>query len=414
MTRAALFALLLGAAAALRAQDDFFWEDPDLATAVRAADLIVLGQASAVDSAAATFTVQRTLAGPARDGASIRVAGLHHPDRAPEGPPVAVGDRAWLLLLGDPAGGELRVPTPTFGRFPLKRFGPEDQVVASLWDTLTRLPVAPATFEAFLLGLRGGDTKELLRRARADLERPDLDPTATYAALRAVAFFGGSDDEQRVLRVLARHDLQADARWVVRMAAADALGRAGGEGAVKRLTELCRADAVPAVRSAAIRALAPALVVGEPAVVREATAFLGKLALEASSEPIALFDAEDPRKNEVDSPLLAALETLAKVRPEEGVGPALRALERQDDIAAVIAGLTFFEVLDDPAHAGAVAWRMREAGAEDAMLNRLFARTLQALTGEALGEERERWVAWWRARTLGPQGPEAPPNGGRR
>lgn len=404
---AALLCLLPGLAAA---QDDVTWEDPDLASAVKAADLIVLGQVSAVDSDAATFVVQRTLAGPARDAASVRVTGLHHPELDPEGPPVAKGDRAYLLLQGDPKGPLLRTPTATFGRFPLKRFGPEDKVVASLWDTLTRLPVAPDRFEAFLLGIRGGPTTELLAATRAELERPDADPTACYAALRAIALFGGSEDGPRVLKLLQRHDLQPDARWVVRMAAADALGRAGGADAVKKLVEMVRTDAVPAVRSAAVRALAPALVFDADApVAREATSLLAKLALEAGSEPITLFDAEDPRRNEIDSLLLASLKTLASARPEEGVGPALRALERKDDLSAVVAGLTFFEALDDPAHAGAVAWRMRDAGAEDELLNRLFARTLQALTGESLGQDRERWVKWWQARTLKPpQGPERP------
>ena len=51
----------------------------------------------------------------------------------------------------------------------------------------------------------------------------------------------------------------------------------------------------------------------------------------------------------------------------------------------------------------------RGAGAEDEYFNPLFVRTLEQLTGQSLGNDREAWVRWARERSLLPQGPEAPP-----
>ena len=412
--RALLWLLPLLALAPVRAQDgprsDVFWEDPLLEEAVRGADLIVLGEVTAVSSDAATWQVTRTLAGPTRDGAALVVSGLHHPELEST-PPVARGDRAYLLLLGDARGSSLHLPTPTFGRFPLKMFGPKPLVIASLGDTFTRLPVEPARFEALLLALRGGESAGLLREARAELAQEALDTPALYAALRLLAFFGAGEDAARVLPLLRRPELLVDARWVLRMAAADALGRAGGPEAIRQLLDLAGGDPVLAVRSAAARALASALVaLPDAALQRQSCEALARLANDASSEPIHTLEAEDPRRNEIDAPLMACLRTLASLRSPAGVRPALRALERKDDLQAVVAGLTFFQVLGDPAHAGAIAWRMREG---DDLVNRLFASTLSQLTGEALGTDRARWLKWWESRQLTNPGPEEqPPQGG--
>lgn len=388
-----------------REHGSVFWEDPTLEDAVKGVDLIVLGQVVAVDADGATWKVEKTLFGPDRSGAELTVSGLHHPDLRPS-PPVEKGDRAYLLLLGDAQGKSLHVPTPSFGRFPIKTFGPRQMAIASLGDTFTRLPMEPARFEQLLVALRGGPHDELLAQARSELEREELDPAAAYAALRLVVYFGQAEDAPRVLRLLQREDLAPDERWVVRMAAAAALGRTGTPPAVARLLELVRADKVPAVRSAAARALSPALAqVEDPTRRREAADALALLAAEADAEPVQPLDLEDPRRNEIDSPLMACLRTLASVDWAAGVRPALRALER-NDLGAVVAGLTFFEVLGERAYAGEIARRMRAPGAEDELVNRIFARTLEALTGQSLGTERARWLKWWEGQP--PQQPEAP------
>lgn len=421
MTRSLVILLLLGAGLCARAQDptppargSVFWEDPRLEEAVRGADLIVSAEVSAVAADGATFKVLKTIAGPARDGASLTVSGLHHPDLR-ERPPVEPGDQAYLLLLGDPQGTSLHVPTPSFGRFPIKSFGPRRMVIASLGDTFTRLPLEPARFEQLIGALRGGPADELLAWARADLAREDVDPTTAYGALRLIAYFGGAEDAPAALKLLARDDMGVDERWVVRMSAADALGRAGTPEAVQRLLLLLTKDPVPAVRSAAARALGPAVsTLEDQALRRQAIQDLAAAALEADAEAITPLDPEDPRTNEIDSPLMACLRALAGQEGNPGVRPALHALE-QVDLGAVVAGLTYFEALGERAWVGEIANRMRLPGAEDELVNRIFARTLQALTGQALGTDRARWMQWWSTQgPVRPQGPAAPDQGGDR
>jgi len=414
---AAALALALAGGAAAQEEEgpvrrDLFWRDPEFGEAVRAADAIVLAECTAVGEDGAVYRVDVALTGGGIEGKELRVLGLHHPSRR-ERPPVEVGDRAYLLLRGREE--PFRLPTPTFGRFPVRSFG----VIACIGDTFVRIPLPAPTFERFLACALGADPAPLLAKAREILGADQVDPTEAYVACRALALFGAgegttADDARLVMALLDRPAIAADRRYRVRMAAAEALGRLPTPPAgLRRLLTLAEEDPAAAVRSAAALALRPALeAYRDRPEYREATDRLAELALEADAEPIAFGTVDDPRTNELEGPLAAALRTLAALGSHAGVRPALRVLEREDEADALVAGLAYFQALGDPEQAGAIAFRMRRPDAEDAVLNRLFASTLRALTGEDLGEDREAWVAWWRERTLergeGPIGPPPP------
>jgi hypothetical protein len=408
--------------ASLAQVQDTVWEDPSLRAAIADADVIVRGTVSAVGADGAVFQVAATFKGRERKGEPVHVAGLHHPQLA-ERPPVEVGDEAYLLLRGDPQGEVFLVPTPSFGRFPLRAFGEQRLVVASLGDTFVRLPVEPAWFEHFLRAALGGDASPLLRGARASLGGEDLDSTSAYVALSVLAEFGATRDEASLLAVLADARFTRDETWKVRVVASRALGRVGTRGAAQRLLELVEGDTIGAVRSAAATGLGQILLAQAsqrwtlPLAERLAAVALAELTPQrlaaGSAEPIRFARLDDPRTNTMDPLLAAILRALGRARSRAGVASALRAIERHqkpsgvgiDTQRALVAGLAYLEALSDPALAGEVALRMRAEGAEDELFNPLFVRTLRSISGEDAGETREDWLRWWK-RVAPPQGPQ--------
>lgn len=195
---AALLGCLLAAPASGQVEQ-LTWEDPTLPRAVKDADLIVLGRATDVSARGAVYAVERTLVGPDRTGSSIAVTGLHHPQLA-ERPHVAVGDRAYLLLIGDPRGEGFTIPTPTFGRFPLQRDGERERVIASMGgaDTFARLAVAPGRFEALVHAARTGSDPRLLRAAQQTVDAEAPPAEALYWALQGLRLtLGAAPDEVR-------------------------------------------------------------------------------------------------------------------------------------------------------------------------------------------------------------------------
>ncbi|MCA8921556.1 MAG: HEAT repeat domain-containing protein [Planctomycetes bacterium] len=399
MIRALNLLLLLACAAApCWAQSDVFWDDPSLEDAVRDADLVVLAQAKEVGPHEVRYEVLRTLKGPERKGATLRVQGLFHPDLA-DGPPSQPEERAFLILRGEASGDSFLVPTPTFGRFPIRRFGASELAVACLGDTFVRLPLDPELYAQFLSGLAAGQSTKLITAARealqAQLEAEPLDSTALYVNLRLLACFGAAGDEPLLIKLLDRAALGAPDRYRLRMAAAQALGALRGPRAASVLSALALDDEVPAVQTTAIRALERLVSKLDAEARKAALAPLIELAQTAKSEATVFSGAEDPRRNVLPSPLSAALLALALHAPAEGTRAALAALERAD-ADAVGSGLVFFQVLGDrDAQAvplAEIASRMRPADHEDVDLNLLFARTLRMLTGEDLGPSRDAWL----------------------
>ncbi len=403
--------LLLAGPAAAQVQDEQ-WDDPTLEVTVEGADLIVVGECTGVGpTGAAAYRVQGTLKGPARDGKDVIVDGLVAVgDKTAT---VEKGDKAVLMLVGDPAADVLAVPTPTFGRFPIIDFGGKPQVVAAFSDTFVRVACPQERFVRVVQAILKKDGAPLLAEARAALAAPDANEV--YQGLELLRLFGEASDEAALLAVLKDEKHAGPKRFRVRMVAAEALARVAGEKALTPLLELIEKDGVEAVKSAAATALGPVLRSVPPPERRRPCEQLAKLAGQASAIPVDFGAATDPRKNLRASPLAAILMTLAFVRSPAGVAPALRALERVDDVPATLAGLTYFSQLEseDPQHALAIANRMRTKGAEDELVNTMFQATLEKLTGQRLGTDRDAWIKWCRDQQLAPggdpQGPPAPP-----
>ncbi len=417
MTRARLRGLTLllalaGAAPLARGQvEGETWEDPTLERAVRAADLVVLAECTATArGGGAAYKVAKTFKGTPRDGREVMVLGLAMPDAAPDERPVAVGDVAYLLLQGDPGGAVLAVPTPTFGRFPVQQGGAT--VVGSFSDTFVRLAVPRARWERLLASLAAGaPDPELLADARRLVAAKDGDSNDVYQGLEVLALFGAEQDRPAIEAVLADARFAEPPRFRLRVAAVNALARLGGAASARRLTLVVEKDPLDVVKSAAATALGPVLerlVETDQAAAHEVVDRLVALTPGARSAPVRFGSAHDPRENQLHGLLGAILRTLGKIKARAGIAPALRAREREDDGAALVAGLLFFQDLGDPEQAGAIAWRMRRPDAEDAYYNPLFRRALEALTGEHLGDDRDAWVRWCRERALLPHGPDGP------
>lgn len=428
MTRAltlVLLLLVLGSPASAQVDGDI-WTDPTLDAAVKDADLIMLGECTFVArGGGASYKVMKTFKGtPPADGKPVIVIGLITPDQpADTARSVEVGDKAYLLLRGDTKAAGLSVPTPTFGRFPIIDFGKQPVVVGAFSDTFVRVPVPPARWERILEALvRGQADKPLLDELRGLLAAKDSDPNDVYVALEMLALFGEEADRGTVTALLSDPRFTDARRYRVRVSAASVLGRLGGQGSVDRLLALVEKDEVPAVKSAAATALGPVLKrlqATDAATVAAATDRLAALAQDAPSEAIRPGTASDRRDNQIDGVLDAILKTLGNVRARAGIAPALEAIERVDDLDAVMAGLSYFSALGDGEQAGAIALRMREPGAEDHYFNPMFARTLEGLTGKSLGNERAPWVKWAREHGLvqdhdAPLGPPREGGGERR
>jgi hypothetical protein len=402
--------LWLAAPAAAQVQDEQ-WDDPSLEATVEQASLIVVGECTGVGpTGAAAYRVETTLKGPPRDGKDVIVNGLVAVGDTTA--TVEKGDKAVLMLLGEPTADVLSIPTPTFGRFPILDFGGKPQVVAAFSDTFVRVACPRERFVRTVQAILARQaTDALLQDARAALGAAESNEV--YQGLELLRLFGEPADEAALLAVLKDEKHAGPKRYRVRMVAAEALARATGEKAIAPLLELIEKDPVEAVKSAAATALGPVLKKTPPPERRRPCDQLAKLALSASSIPIEFGAATDPRRNGRAAPLAAILQTLAFVKSQAGVAPALRALERVDDVPATLAGLTYFGWLEDPSHAPAIANRMRTKGAEDELVNSMFQKTLEKLTGQAFGTDRDAWIKWCREQQLGgpssaSEGPPAP------
>ncbi|RMG12316.1 MAG: hypothetical protein D6731_13945 [Planctomycetota bacterium] len=403
--RAAL--CVLAACCVAEAQpSQIWWDDPTLGEAARAAGLVVLARAERVAENGVAYRVERTLHGPSRDGDLLAVTGLHHP-RLRARPPVSVGDRAYLLLWGEPRGEGFRLPTPTFGRF-VRRDG---HAVLSFGgpDTFVRLAVEAARAEAILRACATGraDTG-LLRWCREVLGASDATNEQVYLSLCVLAEVGEPSDAAVAGRVLRDPSRRGPEQERVLMAAARVLGRCGGGRAARLLVGAAAQSGRRAVASVAIAEALHAL--GDDPPARAAAALgreLARLAPRLDPRPVRYGAADDPRRNFVDSPFLACMKALGRLRATAGVPLALRALEGED-FEAIRAGLAYFELLGDVERAEEIAQRMRPRGHRDAFVNHAFGRTLRALTGAERPDEREAWLAWCRERRDEAAGPRRP------
>ncbi|MBL4845791.1 MAG: HEAT repeat domain-containing protein [Planctomycetes bacterium] len=377
------------------------WADPTLRDAIRDADLIVLARALRVAKNGVAYEVEQTLKGPKRDGHLLAVTGLHHPELRHR-PPVQSGDLDYLLLRGKPTGEGFALPTPTLGRFPCRVLSGRPLVVASLGgsETFVRIAVPQSHFEALLRGINSGKSKELLGDARVRLSGKSLPgPERVYWALRCLGLFGSRADRDllpQIRRAIEKAGPRS-ATFRLRAAAATALARIGGRGAIQTLLGLLR-DPHRGVQSAAAEGLSR--VVADMAgsnvfelVVKRLVEFAGA----ASQRPVTFTSVEDPRTNRIDAPLAAALKGLARLAVPEGLRLARRTL-KTEDLDTIDAGLAYFEERGDPRLVPILIKGMRPKGHTDHFVNRRFARVLSLLTKEDYGLDPQDWQAWWESK----------------
>lgn len=364
------------------------WADPDMAEAVAGAELIVLARAPAGGSherPVVRFAVERTLAGKAP--AELEVSGLHDPTMS-AGPVFAPGERVYLLLRRHQ--GRWQVPTPTFGRYPLREGAVH---YATLRDTYLRLTLAPADFEAYVALLLGRPDERWLAALRADLRESSpvgVEPATRarqYLALEALARVGGAADLPAIEACLT-----PEAPFQLRVSACRALARAAGPAAGERLLTLAREDPEPAVRTAAARALGA---LSPPP--RRLVARLASLLARADPEPVRFSGPNDPRTNRWPSPQVALLEAITRLGAAPAKGELLALLDAPSTplepfSAALRALLTLKGDRDLPRELARRLGREGVTGGD--LYDRELCAALTQLTGERFGLDVARWKAW--------------------
>lgn len=390
--RALPFMLLAALALPVPARAEV-WEDPDLPAALGSASLVVIGRAPAAGSSGqprVRFTVERVLAGEARG--AIDVGGLHDPT-ATSGPAFEPDERV-LLILARGRDGDLRTPTPTFGRFPLRgEPGAEQVLFAALRDTFLRLTLPLADYEPFLrLTLGQAPAPEWVERLRAHLRGSGPGETGpararSYLALETLARAGTPDEE--LAGVITRY-LDPEGPFQLRISALRALARCAGSPVPALLGALER-DPEPAVRTCAARLLAGCA--AEPGARPALAARLGALLPTAPAEPVRFVGPSDPRLNRWPAPRVALVEALAAL----GAGPAraglLAALDDREQPGEVLValGAALSTLRADPTLGRELAGRLRGDGQTRDLV---ICRTLEQLTGLAHGQDVSAWRAW--------------------
>lgn len=386
LSRSALaFAVLLSLTATAGAE---VWTDPSLAEALAGADLVVRAKApkeGAQAQEAITFRVLGTLKGDAP--ATVSVGGLHDPTRSAG---ASFAPDAEVLLILQKKGDAYRVPTPTFGRYPIR-----EGVVhyATLRDTYLRLALPLSDFAAFIALQLERPQAEWLAGLRAGLakgspsDRGD-DLAQRYLALESLALVGGEEDKQSIVRYL-----DPSGPFQLRVSACRALARAMGSRAAGRLLKVAGEDAEPAVRTAAIGALGR-LAPPPSGLVKRLAALLPS----ASGKTVRFSRPTDPRLNKWPSPKAAALRVITR----HGAAPVkqeiLRVVATDSEATAEVftaALKALISLKGDPKLPAQLVRCFRAEGEVSSdVYNREICAALTLVTGERLGQDPTRWRRW--------------------
>lgn len=372
------------------------WEDPDLATALARAVHVVRGRAPAEGARGrptVTFRVEVSLKGAA-PGTALEVGGLHDPSASP-GPVFAPDEQVWLIVVKDDETGALRMPTPTFGRYPLR----EGQVVhATPRDTYLRLSLPEDLFVALVrlhLGQRDAAWLDALRRHLDGVAPTEPGPprALAFVGLEALALVGEEADAARAERLL-----DPAGPFQLRVSACRALARSLGARAAPRLVKVVQADPEPAVRSAAADLLARAP--GPPSHAGEGLARrLVALVAEAPAEPVRFVGPNDPRLNAWPSPRVALLRAIGRAGPAPVRADLLALLDGPaqplEVFSEVLRALLLLD--DDRALSLDLAARLRPDDSDepgDDLRNRELCAALTMHTRLEHGLDVARWRAW--------------------
>lgn len=363
------------------------WADPDLPAALASSSLVVVARAPAEGSQGqpwVTFRVERLLHG-GQPPPEVVVGGLHDPT-AVAGPSFEPDEQVLLLLVrGD--DGKLRVPTPTFGRFPLRG---ETVLFAALRDTFLRLELPRPDYERFLQVALGRPPEaawlEGLRAHLGGSGPGEAGPARarSYLALETLALCG--ERSAQVEAAVGRY-LDPGAPFQLRVSAVRALAACAVDPAT-RLLEAAGRDPEPAVRSAAATLLGR-VVPPPPGLVARLAALLAQ----APTGRVRFVGPGDPRLNTWPSPREALLQSIAKLGPAPARAALLEQLDQPElpgeELGAVARALVLLR--DDADLPRELARRLR--GTAD-LRDQALCGALTRLTGLPHGEDVAAWKTW--------------------
>lgn len=395
-------ALAFACASPLLAQDDDHdhdastWEEPSLEEALTGAKAVVRAHADpATKPASPTIVVDEVICGEATKGASVVIANAHNviAEKYLKLEPLAAGEEGIFILHEEPIGEDANktrtvLPTPTFGRFPVK----DGKVVGCPRDSFVRVSLKVEDYAALLKNAYAkakGQKPDAawLAAQRAALGKIDATSVeqvdAAHVALESVALGAEAGDAELALRFFA------SPRFQVRISAARLLERAGGERAADGLLRLATSDEDPAVRSTAIESILKV----KPRPKEAAKELLAHLR-DQSAQTIRVQNADDPRANEYAAPLGASFETLRELGSGgEATTVAIELLARDDADVVGAACLHLAQARETPPLAPIVE-KMRPKSYPYQGINELISNTLNRLTGESLPADREAWQSW--------------------
>ena len=362
------------------------WEDPDLAQALIEAEAVVRVRVPAASQGQprVRVEVERVLKGELEPGAALDVGGLHDPTRI-AGPTFAAGDALYLILRRAKDGWA--VPTPTFGRYPLR-----DGVVkyATLRDTYLRIDLPEDDWVRYLrLHLEGRADAGWLQGLREHLARGgpgDTGPARArhYLALEVLALRGEPDDAE----VIAAYQLH-DGPFQLRVSACRALHHALGARAATNLLASAGKDPEPAVRSLATQLLAE-LRPAPPGLVQQ----LVRIYPQASADAVRFAGINDPRTNTWPSPRLALIRAFRALGPAPAKDALLDTLDDVGPAEAEALVQTLGAIEGDPRLPGQLVDRFRDPGPEGSAVNRLICAVLRRVTGQTFGDDPDAWLGW--------------------
>jgi hypothetical protein len=362
------------------------WTDPRLGDAVRAADYIVRVKAPEDGSKGVpqvSFAVDAVLKGKLKEGATLDVGGLHDATRV-SGATFQPGESLILILQHTKKG--LQVPTPTFGRFPIR-----DGVVrfASLRDTYLRFDVPVGDFQTFIALHLGRKNDAWLKALRADLAAGDPGTAKDaalmrlYLALESLAVVGVVSDRELIGRYLV-----SEGPFQLRVSACRAAAHAAGAASAGRLLHVAKTDEEPAVRTAAVRLLGR--LKPRPSKLVQKLAALLPL---APTKEVRFSGPNDPRLNKWPSPKGAILRSIRRL----GAAPVKTAILEvvadpapPDVFTAALQALMSLKA--DPALPAELVLCFRaKREASSALYNAEICAALTKITGKKLGNDVDAW-----------------------
>jgi hypothetical protein len=385
-----------GVPALAQQDEETAWEEPSLEEALGQANFVVRAHVDPKSSSASpAILVDKVLGGETQEGARLVVTGTSNAvaEKYLGLVPLKAGEEGFFILheVRDAEGQNprLTLPTATFGRFPIH----DAKVTACFRDSFVRVDVKPEEFATFLKNAFAKTKGQKPDAGWLDEQRETLkklDATsgasadAAHVALESLCYGATPADAELGLRFFG------SPRFQVRVSAARLLEHAGGERAADGLLRLATQDEDPAVRSVATSALVRV----KPRPKDAVKSLLAHLH-DASAATISLHSSiDDPRTNEITSPLAAGFDALRDLDAGSEATPLALELLGKDDADTVSTACVHLVTVKPAPPLAAIVDRMRPKGYPYSGLNEFIANALNHLAGTSLPPDKDQWRAW--------------------